>query len=72
MKGEREREREREGLIVEFKEIWIQWKFINSINISCLFDGKMMSWQREWVWLKRMCEVETPKRKEIKNFVTLR
>ena len=43
---------------------------INSINISPFFDGKMMSWERECDWLKRIYEVETQKKKKERKIKT--
>ena len=64
------RDRENDWLL-NLREFGFNKKVINSINISRLFDRKMMSWEREWDWLKRIYEVETQKKKENKNFVTL-
>ena len=45
---ERDRERQRErDWYLNWKQFGFNGKVINSINISCLFDGKMMSWERE-------------------------
>ena len=62
MISQRERERENDWLL-NWKQFGFNGKVNNSINISRLFDGKMMSWEREWDWLKTIYEVETPNKK---------
>ena len=46
MISQRERERENDWLL-NWKQFGFNGKVNNSINISCLFDEKMMSWERE-------------------------
>ena len=46
MISQRERERENDWLL-NWKQFGFNGKVINSINFSRLFDGKMMSWERE-------------------------